>query len=120
MLYSAASGHLLAVYKGTQNVSLHGSSDSSNWTSGNWLLLNEGVNAKVYILRQEFKLDGVSVLHKLPGMMDFNLYATTNDGFDNLAEHPIKFTNVILAREPIDKAYHKFIGCSLKPSTFLD
>ena len=22
--------------------------------------------------------------------------------------------------EPIDKAYHKFIGCSLKPSTFLD
>ena len=120
MLYSAASGHLLAVYKG-QQVSLHGSSDSSNWTSGNWMLFNTGVNAKVYVLRQEYKLTGgTSVLHKLPGMMDFNLYATTNDGFNDLAENPIKFTNVILAREPIDKAYFDYnilTGDSSAPTT---
>ena len=111
MLYSAASGHLLAVYKGTSAVTLHGSSDSGNWTSGDWLLLNEGTNAKVYILRQEYKVSGTSpttTLHQLPGLMPFNLYATTNDGFDNLAENPIKFTNVILAREPIDKGYFDY------------
>lgn len=113
MFYSAASGFLLAVYKGTAAVTLD-SSAHGNWVSGNWLLLNEASNAKVYILRQETKISGSSpttTLHQLPGLMPFNLYATTNDGFDNLAENPIKFTNVILAREPIDKGYFDY--CTL-------
>lgn len=121
ILYNATTGSIIGMYKGTANVSLYGSNDSSNYVSGNWILLmTESSNMPLYVLRQEkvtmlsqtYGLsapNNIQVLaHRWPGLMPFNLYSDTGNGIDTLAENPIKMTNVYLAREPIDKDYFDY------------
>lgn len=111
VLYNAISGNLIAIYKGTSNVSLYGSDDSSNYTSSNWVLYSEdSANMPLYVLRADATLHtgGTYYNHYWPGLMPFNLYSDTGNGIDTLAEDPIKMTNVYLAREPIDKDYFDY------------
>ena len=134
ILYNAASGNIIAIYKGTSNVSTYGSSPIS--PSGDWLLLAESsANMPLYVLRQESTTtlsntlslgapNNIPILnHRWPGLMPFNLYSDTGNGIDSLAEDSIKMTNVYLAREPIDKDYFDYNilsgGAGLNPQNVL-